>query len=284
MDKADEFLNGIEQLPPAPQILPQLLQALGDEDTDLSLVVDMISFDPALTAEVLKTCNSAFFRGSAPVDSIAEAVRRLGVQIVYRMVAAVTGARSFMSSHPGSAVNAGILWRHSVTTGFAAQCVAEDIHAEPGLLFTAGLLHDIGKVVLGLAHQAKYTRLLAEPGQIGTALVAQEKAIFGLDHAEVGSWLLARWKFSRPIVSSVRFHHQPSMLPPGNDQQVAACVHLADGLAHSLEPGNEGQINPALEPAASMAILRRTPENLAHSRERVLEHMELVESVCRLNG
>src|SRR5437870_1457491 len=95
MDKIDELLSRIESLPPAPQILPPLLQALGEDDTDLERVVNMLSFDPALTARLLMTCNSAFFARSTKIDSVAEALQQLGFQTVYRIVAGATGARLF---------------------------------------------------------------------------------------------------------------------------------------------------------------------------------------------
>src|SRR5437867_4153293 len=230
MDTIDEFLDRIDSLPPAPQVLPQLLTTLAEANTDVSRVVDLIAFDPALTAKLLATCNSAFFGKSTPVDDVSEAVNRLGFQTVYRIVAAVRGGNCFRASE-GTTSNSGELWRHCVTVAFAAQFVAEDIGADSGLLFTAGMLHDLGKVILAQAYKEDYARLVIETSRLGRTLFEQEKASYGVDHAEVCGRLLERWKFSPPLVASVRFHHDPSAA--GEARRLAACVNLADTLAHS---------------------------------------------------
>src|SRR6266487_3800432 len=179
MDKIDQFLDRIDSLPPAPQVLPQLLNALADAKTDVSRVVDLIAFDPALTAKLLQTCNSAFFGKSTPVNDVAEAVKRLGFRTVYRVVAAVRGAHCFRQSE-GTSLNAGELWRHCVTVAFAAQFVAEDIGAESGLLFTAGMLHDLGKLILAQAYKGDYVRLVTKTRRLGRPLFEQEKTSYGI--------------------------------------------------------------------------------------------------------
>src|SRR6058998_3843257 len=114
MDRIEELLDGIDTLPLSPTPLPQLFRALTDTDSDLSQVVDLISFDPALTAKLLKTCNSAFFGRAEPANDVAEAVQRLGFQTVYRLVATVKGAQVLRPSQNSSGVDANDLWSHSV--------------------------------------------------------------------------------------------------------------------------------------------------------------------------
>src|SRR5258706_3902286 len=133
MDKIDKLLAGIENLPLSPNPLPQLFQALTDSDSDRSQVVDLISFDPGLTAKLLQTCNSALFGRAEPVNDVAEAVDRLGFQMVYRVVAVVKGTQVLRPSRKSYGVDASKLWRHSVQTAFAAQFIAEDVGAESGL-------------------------------------------------------------------------------------------------------------------------------------------------------
>ena len=93
MQELDDYINKVKTLPPAPRILPELLSLLRKDDVDSSRIVQLISFDPAITASVLRLCNSAYFAGSTPADDLQEAVTRLGFQQVFQLVAAVSGAR-----------------------------------------------------------------------------------------------------------------------------------------------------------------------------------------------
>src|SRR6266436_755755 len=142
MDKIDKLLAGVENLPLSPNPLPQLFNALTDTESDRSQVVDLISFDPGLTAKLLQTCNSALFGRPELVNDVAEAVDRLGFQMVYRVVAVVKGTQVLRPSKKSYGVEPGKLWRHSVQSAFAAQFIAEDVGAESGLFFTAGLFRD----------------------------------------------------------------------------------------------------------------------------------------------
>lgn len=263
MNNIDELLGSFDFLPPAPQVLPQLLSALAEPDTDLSHVVDLIAFDPGLTAKLLQTCNSAFFARSRPVDDVAEAVNRLGFQSVYRTVAVVAGAHCLRPAQT-SGIDLEQLWRHSVITAFAAQFVAEDIQAESGMMFTAGLLHDLGKVVLAAAEAR---------GRLAAGHCTEDF------HADIGARLLHRWKFSAPLSLSVRFHHQPS--GAGQHLKLAACIALANELAHhhdqpqTTDASLNGYENP-------LSILELNAPDLDRYRGRLEENVQFVETMCRI--
>ena len=147
-DGIDRLLDQIDRLPPAPRVLPRVLSALSDTETDVNQVVDLVAIDTILTAKLLRACNSVFFGSSQPVDDVSEAVQRLGFQTVCRTVAAISGAHCLKSSG-ADGPHADRLWRHSVTAAFAAQFIAQDAALDSALLFTAGILHDLGKVILG---------------------------------------------------------------------------------------------------------------------------------------
>lgn len=281
MDKIDELLDGMDSLPPAPQILPRLLEALAEPDSDLDPVVELISLDPAFTAKLLETCNSAFFGGATPVSDVHGALNRLGFKAVYQVIAAVSAAQFLHPSQP-TCLDAGELWRHSVTVALAAQLVAEDFGLETGLLYTAGLLHDVGKVVLDEAYKAEYARLMAGNGPMGRRLAEQEKAQFGADHAQVGGRLLRRWKFSSQLVASVEFHHDPSAA--GDAGRLAAAVDLADVLAHSIGSDQPERAFSALQPEAALKILGFSLDQAVAYRERIGERMQFVETMCGIQG
>ncbi len=282
MDKTDELLNRIENLPPAPKILAPLLIALTDIDADVSRVVDMIALDPALTAKVLQTCNSAYFGISRPVDHVDEAVNRLGFQIVYCIVAMASGDASFDSAK-ATGIDVDRQWRHAATAAFASQFIARRIGADAGLYFTAGLLHDIGKLILAEGFQRDYIEIQSDPGLTGKSLMELECASFGVDHAEVGARLLERWKFSPQFVGSVRYHHDPAAAAGTDAAQFATCLFVADALAHSLTE-DEGQPAPEADLQAALKTLGMGEKDLARRRQEVIENMPFVEALCRMRG
>ena len=279
MNSIETVLETKEQLPPAPQVLSELLTVLSDLEADSSRAVDLITFDPGLTAKVLQTSNSAMLGRGKPIDDVAEAVNRLGFQTVYRIVASASAGQILRPTKGNHGVDPDAFWKHSVMTAFAAQIIARDSTEDANLLFTAGLLHDLGKVILANAYKDGYAAVIAQAGANSPAAIESEKATYGLNHAEVGGRLMARWKFSAPIISSVWFHHDP--VGAGPMQRYAACVNLADSLAHSME------LNASVEPNSrpgldfSLKTLQRTIDDLAGYQGQIHENMQDVDALCR---
>jgi putative nucleotidyltransferase with HDIG domain len=277
-DGIDHLLDRMVSLPPAPRVLPRLLSALGDTETDLNQIVDLVAIDTVLTANLLRTCNGAYFGASRPVEGVAEAVHRLGFQTVYRTVAMLSGAHCFKSPEPGRP-DADRLWRHSVMVAFAAQFVAEDTGLDSGLLFTAGILHDLGKVVL--AGVKPGASALPSPGTLepdGDTL-DWEEATYGVSHAQVGGRMLERWHFSDQLAASVRCHHDPEA--GGDAARFAACISLADTLAHRLDNAPAGPPVTSSEAHTALNILGLAEEQLLCYDDRIRENLQFVEGMCR---
>jgi putative nucleotidyltransferase with HDIG domain len=278
-DEIDTLLERVDRLPPMPRVLPRLLSLLSDPETDLTQIFELVAVDTALTARLLRACNSACFGMSRPVNDVSEAVHRLGFQTVYRTVAAVSGASCFKSPEPGEP-HADRLWRHSVTTAFAAQFVAEDAGLDGSMLFTAGILHDLGKIVLSGAQVEA-----GEPPEDGTLeaigdALRWERTTYGFSHAEVGGRMLERWHFSDELATSVKCHHSPET--GGGGARFAACVSLADTLAHHLDSRPATQLVASLEAHTALEILGLAEEQLLCYDDRVRENLQFVEGMCRL--
>jgi putative nucleotidyltransferase with HDIG domain len=277
MDAIDELLNRVQTLPPAPKLLPQLLAALSDVDADIGRVVELITFDPALTAKVLQVCNSAYHSLSMRVSSVAEAVNRLGFHGVY-MIVAIASSEDLLQVGSSSKLDPNALWRHLVTSAFAAQLLASRAGEDGNMLFTAGLLHDIGKVPLADVLKGDYDALVTDASLFGRPLAALESASFNLNHAEVGARLLENWTFSPEFVAAVRYHHDSGA---GDDHATqAACVELADLLAHSLAASDERNPFAEMEPAPALAVLGLTPADLIRQRELLKGKVETIDSIC----
>ena len=232
MQELDDYIKKVKNLPPAPRILPELLQLLRQDDVDSSKVVNLIAFDPSLTASVLQLCNSAFFSSGAPVANLPEAVSRLGFQQVYQLVAAITGARALSPPQKGYGIDQGELWKHSVTAAVAAQLIAKKLGDDESAVFTAALLHDVGKIILADALEHIYTKLIEETEREQQSLLETEKKLLGVQHAEIGGRLLSRWKFPPNLVAAVWFHHHPKAAEP--HQRLAAYVYLGNMIAHFM--------------------------------------------------
>jgi putative nucleotidyltransferase with HDIG domain len=235
MQALDDYINKVKSLPPAPRILTQLLTLLNDTEVDSGRVVELITFDPGLTAKLLQRCNSAASGLAEPVHDLHQAVYLMGFNEIYRMVAVVVGEGMLGNSQPGYGFDTGTLWQHSATTGLAAKVIAEKLGAETDLVFTAALLHDIGKLVLSGFLQGSYESAVKEIGNSGQSFAEAEKALLGVEHAEVGGRLLSRWNFPEDLVKAVWYHHNPADAYP--HQQLAGYVYLADLVAHSLGKG-----------------------------------------------
>jgi putative nucleotidyltransferase with HDIG domain len=255
-------------------LLPKLLPKLSDVDTNFDEVVEIIAFDPALTSKLLHICNSAYFGQESEVSSVAEAVSRVGYQAVYLLVAMINGSSCFPYPSPAG-VDAGKLWRHSVLAAFHAKFVAESAGADGNLLFTAGLLHDLGKIILGQEQLPAAPDLFRKPSD--AASLAREKEIFGCTHAEVGAALLERWKLPVQIVVAVRHHHEPKQAL--GFERIAACVTVGNFIAHSQD---RPQILERLEFKETMELLGLSLDLLKRWGERLRDHQGLLSGMSRL--
>jgi putative nucleotidyltransferase with HDIG domain len=280
MQAIDDYISNLRHLPPAPRVVPELMRLLNQSDVDSSKVVKLISYDPALTVNVLRICNSAYFGASTPTSDLQEAVTRLGFQQVYQLVAAATGARLLGAAQLGYGLEQGDLWKHSVASAVAAQIIARKIGEDQNLVFTAALLHDIGKIVLSHSLNGSYSKLVKETEMNQQSLLEAEKKILGVQHAEVGGQLLSRWKFPPNIVSAVWFHHAPK--GAGVHQRLASVVYLGNMISYFMGHGY-GHASFALRGRAEvLATLDIQPEAIPQFMMETFDQMHIVDALFAL--
>jgi putative nucleotidyltransferase with HDIG domain len=235
MQELDAFIEKVKHLPPAPRVLPQLMQLLSSDDSDATRVVQLIQYDPGLAANVLRASNTTAFAASRRIADLGEAIFRLGFNTVFQLVVAVGAARSLRPAQKGYGMGEGDLWQHSVTSGVAARLLARMTGQDENLCFTAGLLHDLGKVVLSQVLEEKSADLIKHVEEQGVSIMEAEKKVLGFNHAELGARLLERWNFPASITVAVRFHHMPGAAEPHH--RLAAVVYLANFISYSLGHG-----------------------------------------------
>lgn len=229
MLKVEELIRNIDSLPPFPRNLVSLTELLDEPDVDVEEVVSLIQYDPALTALVMRLCNSAYFAGASPASDLHEATTRIGFNQVFQLVLSLSTAALLRPQHKGYGIEAGGLWRHSVTSALIGKCIALERDENPSLVFTACLLHDVGKIVLSRGLESKYDEVLAETQRTQSPMLLVEQKLLGFDHAEVGGRLLERWQFPRRLAEAVRCHHAPGTA--GEHARLAAYAYLGNMLA-----------------------------------------------------
>ncbi|MDX1950914.1 MAG: HDOD domain-containing protein [Verrucomicrobiota bacterium] len=280
MKELDDYINKVQHLPPAPKVLPELMSLLGKEDVDSSRVVDLITYDPSLTASVIQLCNSAYFGAATPATDLQEAITRLGFQQIFRMVAAVTASRLMKPKTKGYGIHEGELWKHSVTAAVAAQLMARELGDDENEVFTAALLHDIGKIILAQGLENIYTALIEEIEKNQQALIEAEKKLLGVQHAEIGGRLLARWKFPSNMVAAIWFHHQPSMAAP--HERLASYIYLGNMVAYFIGHGFGHQAFALRGRSEALEVLELTGDHLPHFMIQTYENYEAVEALFHL--
>jgi len=281
MQKLDEYLDKVKQLPPAPRIVPQLLTLLSQPNTESSKVVDLISHDPSLTTAVLRTCNSAFFAGANPVSNLPEAVTRVGYQTVYNLVVSISSAKT-LTTGTTFGVDANQLWGHSVTTAVAAQMIARDRGDDESVVFTGGLLHDIGKLVFSSAEQGKYAELYKDTEAKQTSLAAGEKTAFGFDHAEIGARLMVRWKFPMPLVACVWFHHHPA--DAKGFERYASYIYLGNMISHFIGYGSGRQPFDLEGREGALKTLELTADRLPDYMTRTFGQWKTIQTLLNIKS
>ena len=241
----DELLESSSSMSSAPQVACKLNRLL-KQSSHVDNLVEVAQYDPSLTARVLQVCNSPLYRGRTAISSLKEGISRLGNEKLSRVIWQVS-----MSGHMAEGLSAyhlaaGAIWRHSVTTAITVEELWKrasfDFDMETA--FTAGLLHDIGKVLINNALPEDENAVFHEYIEtLGLPIYEAESTLFGFNHADLAGKLLVKWGQEEPLISGVTYHHQPL---EAKEPRFAALVYLANHCALHHE---QNLVTPAENPA-----------------------------------
>ncbi len=230
MSQRDEIIAVIENIPAMPAAAAGVLSLAQSQDSSMTDIMDAIQRDPGLASDVLRLANSSYFAGPRSVGSLREAGVLFGTDRILQMVLTSSVSPVARKRLRGYDLPPGQLMGHLVTTAIAAEQLAKALAIiVPDYLYTAGLLHDIGKIVLGTFVEADVEAIIALASGEATSFEKAERQILGIDHPEAGALLLQTWNFPEDIVQAVRWHHDPDQLD--GDKCVADLVHIADLLS-----------------------------------------------------
>ncbi|TVR54795.1 MAG: HDOD domain-containing protein [Puniceicoccaceae bacterium] len=224
--KLQDIVQNIKTLPAGPAVLPKLVRLMEQEVDDNDSFVEIIALDPALTAQVLRLSNSAAFAPASPITDLGDAVARLGIREIYRIVTLLSGGDYLIDSVDLFGLARGELWEHSLAVAFIMETLVTDEDTGPGLAYTIGLLHDLGKTVLELSMPKAYEAVFDRVENDHWGLARAERDLLGFDHAEVGCALLRHWGFGDVVCLPVGHHYHPLECP--EHQQVACALHVAN--------------------------------------------------------
>ncbi len=229
-----EIVGGLRALPSLPTVVMELLQTMGEEDIDIDRLARGIGNDQALTARTLRVANSPFYGLQGKIGTIAEAITVLGFVNV-RSLVTTAGIATAWPARGAAGFEPRIFWRHCLAVASCASSLAPHGRLRPEILFLAGLLHDIGSLVLVVTHPAVYADILVRRQQQDCLPLDAERAVLGFDHAQIGSELCRHWRIPESITDAVERHHRVNPATPDAPADMADVVHVADAIAHALD-------------------------------------------------
>lgn len=227
----DEVRRRIHKLPSLPKVVMELLASLDREDVNIDTLVKKIAKDQALSAKTLRLANSSFYGMARQVATIQDAVIILGFRTV-RSLATTAALMGALAANSPAHFNAIPFWRHSIAVAICARELTSHLNLNPEQAYTAGLLHDIGRLVLVTQFPSHYEPTMAYRDQHDCNLREAELTMLGIDHAAVGQALTQHWQFPEELQRAVAGHHAPLL---GDRQTLSLVVRAADAIAHALD-------------------------------------------------
>ncbi len=232
---ASAIIAQIESMPTLPTLALRVMEATANPRSSANDLMEIIATDVSLTAKLLKIANSPFNGFSRKISTLQHAVTILGFEDIRNMVISTVAFESFKNIKQNDKFELSKFWRHSFYCGLAAKIIAVDLKSSSNELFVAGLIHDIGKLVMYIAFPVEFLKLvdMMSPIKLKYTVFEAEKNVFEMIHDEVGMKLLKKWLFPEGLITAVGFHHHP--LEADKKSPFPIIVHVADILAHVYE-------------------------------------------------
>jgi len=231
MSQREEILARVSTISSLPTSATQMLALANNPDAQIDDVQRTVEYDPGLVTNLLRLANSAYFGTGGAINSVREAVVRLGFKRVFQIAMTSAVAPIAQKEIRGYDLPRNGLLRHSAATALAVEYLPKRLSMRvPDATYTAGLLHDLGKIVLGTYLEISSAPIVIKAYRESISFEIAEQMVLGTDHAEVGAALLEYWKLPRVVIDSVRWHHDPNKYPH-EDKTVVDLVHLGEHVA-----------------------------------------------------
>lgn len=233
-----ELVKGVDKLVSLPEVCFMVNDLVNDPNSDIAQIGSVISQDPDLTARLLKLVNSSYYGFDNSIDTVSRAITVVGLRELQHMVWASSAVETFNHLSPADANMAGF-WRHSIFCAVTARILARECDIlHPERMYVAGLLHDIGRLLVYHKFPTEAGKIIAyERANPNSDIESFEKELMGFDHAEIGQALCASWDLPNSLVTAIGHHHNPEAAETFKLE--TAILHVANVMAHALEMGDE---------------------------------------------
>jgi len=270
IEELQDKIKAIANLPTLPHIASKLMKIINSPSASADAVASIVAQDVSLSAKVLRLANSAFYGIPKSVNTLKSAIVVLGFKILHTMVLSLTVFDMFGKDDGKSLIfDRDAFWQHSLKCATIARLLARvrqrSIPLDPDEAFCAGLLHDIGKVVMEQYLHADFHKALVYARAHRISSFEAEKHVLGYTHCDVASWLTTSWSLPDEILQPLVSHHEPDLAQSSGDS-VMLC-HIADCLSHAKDEFDERELLPQIK------TLGITPQNLTDIIQKIPAEM-----------
>ncbi|MFZ4584028.1 MAG: HDOD domain-containing protein [Acidimicrobiia bacterium] len=269
----DALAEAAACLEPLPASVTRLASLVSNGDPDLAEIAEIVGYDQALTASLLRSANSSWSASRTSITTVRDAVIRLGYGTVLSLALGVNVRKRMQQSLPEYGLAEGDLWRHSVAASLAAEVMPRHTRVRiPNEATTAALLHDVGKLVMGRFLDAAVLETLERAQeQGGVSRRVAESEILGVHHGELGGLIAQSWGLPEAITQGITYHHDPDECA----EPITLAVHVADVIAKTIGAGNDDNTDPEASLFA-LEALQLSPDQFETVSATVSERFEEV--------
>ncbi len=245
----EKIIEKADNIPPLPEIVNKILEEINDPNSSPIDFQKIILNDPALTIKVLRMANSAFYGYSRHIDTVSQAVIILGLNTLKSIVVAASAYTALSKSNSSYGLAHGDFYAHSVATAIGAKLIAKYIgYKNNEKIFIAGLLHDIGKELLGSHIKNHIEKIIKMAETKNMSFDIAETQVIGFNHCDTGAELADQWNLPQLISDVNKYHHTPSACVSDNTD-IVGIIHIADIISYSITPkfGIDGKLYKPLK-------------------------------------
>ncbi|HWP95787.1 MAG TPA: HDOD domain-containing protein [Syntrophomonadaceae bacterium] len=232
----ESIIEAVNDIPALPHVVVRIMQLTDDPNTTPQDIHSVLNQDQAMTARVLRLANSAYYGYARRIATITDAVVLLGFNTIRSIVMAAAVSELLNKKIEGYALEEGELWRHSQASAITARFLARRCKfAQVDLAYTAGLLHDIGKVILNRYMKDAYHEVVDLVSNQEMPFMQAEEQVLGCNHALIGARVAEKWSLPPQLVEAIQLHHYPDLAQA--NEKLTAIVHMADAICLSMGIG-----------------------------------------------
>ena len=273
MTEVEKTVSQIHSLPTLPQIVQQVIAMVGNPNISSAKLAKTISLDAPLVSKILKVVNSAYYGLPRKISTITQATVVLGFNAIKNIVLTTSVFTIFNKNGLKSRFDRKKFWEHSIGCATASKVLSKkNRFCLPEEAFVAGLVHDIGKIVLDQFLHQEFEEILTLVQKKNISIQEAEKEILGIDHCQIGEWLCDKWNFPRQIQESVAYHHSPEVATV--NRKMVTIVHLGNAISRSEGLGFSGDSQPVIINPDHLELVNINEEELTDIKAEIRDEFD----------